>query len=303
MKNKILITGGSGMVGNSLLKFLPDAIYVSSKDYDLTNESDVISMFEKYKPNIVVHLAAKVGGIIDNIEKPYEYFVENIRMNTYMVEHSYKNGVEQFIGILSTCIYPDTVENYPMKEEDLHLGPPTITNFSYGYAKRCLAVQIDALNKEYGTKYQYLTPCNLYGEHDKTGHNSHFVAALLEKISIADKEKRDEIQLFGTGTPLRQFMHSDDLAWVIHECIDKKIYESFNVATEENLSIKQMAEMSLETLNLTHIKLNFDSTKPDGQYRKDVSIDKLKYLLTDFKPLPFKEGIKKVYDKISKRHD
>lgn len=98
-------------------------------------------------------------------------------------------------------------------------------------------------------------------------------------------------------------MHSDDLAWVIHECIDKKIYESFNVATEENLSIKEMAEMSLETLNLTHIKLNFDSTKPDGQYRKDVSIDKLKYLLTDFKPLPFKEGIKKVYDKISKRHD
>jgi len=303
MKDKILVTGGSGMVGNSLQKFLPDAIYISSKDYDLTNESDVISMFEKYKPNIVVHLAAKVGGIIDNIEKPYEYFVENIRMNTYMVEHSYKNGVEQFIGILSTCIYPDTVENYPMKEEDLHLGPPTMTNFSYGYAKRCLAVQIDALNKEYGTKYQYLTPCNLYGEHDKTGHNSHFVAALLEKISIADKNKKDEIQLFGTGTPLRQFMHSDDLAWVIHECIDKKIYESFNVATEENLSIKQMAEMSLETLNLTHIKLIFDITKPDGQYRKDVSIDKLKHLLTDFKPLPFKEGIKRVYDKISKRHD
>jgi len=144
MRNKILVTGGSGMVGNSLQKFLPDAIYISSKDYDLTNESDVISMFEKYKPNIVVHLAAKVGGIIDNIEKPYEYFVENIRMNTYMVEHSYKNGVEQFIGILSTCIYPDTVDSYPMKEEDLHLGPPTITNFSYGYAKRCLAVQIEA---------------------------------------------------------------------------------------------------------------------------------------------------------------
>lgn len=303
MKNTTLITGGSGMVGQSLKKLLPDAIYISSKDFDLTKENDVIKMFDTYKPDKVVHLAAKVGGIIDNIEKPYEYFVDNIRMNTFMVEHSFKNNVTQFIGILSTCIYPDTVENYPMKEEDLHLGPPTSTNFSYGYAKRCLAVQIDALNKQYGTKYQYLTPCNLYGENDKMGHNSHFVAALLGKIHQAVVDGKDEINLFGTGTPLRQFMHSDDLAWVIYECLTKEIYESFNVATEENLSIKEMAEISLETLGLNHIKLNFDITKPDGQYRKDVSITKLKDLLTNFKPLPFNKGIQKVYDKISERHN
>lgn len=303
MKNTTLITGGSGMVGQSLKKLLPDAIYISSKDFDLTKENDVIKMFDTYKPNKVVHLAAKVGGIIDNIENPYEYFVDNIRMNTFMVEHSFKNNVTQFIGILSTCIYPDTVENYPMKEEDLHLGPPTSTNFSYGYAKRCLAVQIDALNKQYGTKYQYLTPCNLYGENDKMGHNSHFVAALLGKIHQAVVDGKDEINLFGTGTPLRQFMHSDDLAWVIYECLTKEIYESFNVATEENLSIKEMSEISLETLGLNHIKLNFDITKPDGQYRKDVSITKLKDLLTNFKPLPFNKGIQKVYDKISERHN
>jgi len=303
MKNTTLITGGSGMVGQSLKKLLPDAIYISSKDFDLTKENDVIKMFDTYKPNKVVHLAAKVGGIIDNIENPYEYFVDNIRMNTFMVEHSFKNNVTQFIGILSTCIYPDTVENYPMKEEDLHLGPPTSTNFSYGYAKRCLAVQIDALNKQYGTKYQYLTPCNLYGENDKMGHNSHFVAALLGKIHQAVVDGKDEINLFGTGTPLRQFMHSDDLAWVIYECLTKEIYESFNVATEENLSIKEMSEISLETLGLKHIKLNFDITKPDGQYRKDVSITKLKDLLTNFKPLPFNKGIQKVYDKISERHN
>ena len=303
MKNTTLITGGSGMVGQSLKKLLPDAIYISSKDFDLTKENDVIKMFDTYKPNKVVHLAAKVGGIIDNIENPYEYFVDNIRMNTFMVEHSFKSNVTQFIGILSTCIYPDTVENYPMKEEDLHLGPPTSTNFSYGYAKRCLAVQIDALNKQYGTKYQYLTPCNLYGENDKMGHNSHFVAALLGKIHQAVVDGKDEINLFGTGTPLRQFMHSDDLAWVIYECLTKEIYESFNVSTEENLSIKEMSEISLETLGLNHIKLNFDITKPDGQYRKDVSITKLKDLLTNFKPLPFNKGIKKVYDKISERHN
>lgn len=300
MKETILITGGSGMVGNSLKKFLPNDIYVTSKDYDLTKENDVIEMFKKYEPTKVVHLAAKVGGIIDNIEHPHDYFIENIKMNTFMVEQSFKHNVKQFIGILSTCIYPDTVQNYPMTEDDLHLGPPTITNFSYGYSKRSFAVQIDALNKQYGTKYQYLTPCNLYGENDKMGHNSHFVAALLEKIIKANNENKDEILLFGTGKPLRQFIHSDDLAWVINECLNNDIYESFNVASKENLSIKEMAEKTLKVLGLEHIKIKFDSTKPDGQYRKDVSIDKLNNLLPNFNPLTFEKGIKLVYDKISK---
>ena len=302
MENKeiVLVTGGSGMVGKSLYKIQPNYIYISSKNYDLTNENDVKRMFEKYKPTKVVHLAAKVGGIIDNIKKPHEYFIENIKMNTNMVEYSHKFGVKQFIGILSTCIYPDYVERYPMTEDDLHLGPPAMTNFSYGYSKRCLAVQIDSLNKQYGTKYQYLTPCNLYGEYDKMGENSHFVAALLEKIIQANTSSKNEITLFGSGNPLRQFMYSDDLAWVINECINNDIYESFNVANKENLSIKEMSEITLKVLKLEHIKINFDTTKPDGQYRKDVSIDKLNNLLPNFNPLPFEKGVKQVYDKISK---
>ena len=296
----ILITGGSGMVGKSLQKILPDAVYVSSNDYDLTNENDVKHMFDKYNPTKVVHLAAKVGGIIDNIEKPHDYFIDNIKMNTFVLEQSFKHNVKQFIGILSTCIYPDTVPNYPMSENDLHLGPPTITNFSYGYSKRSLAVQIDAMNKQHNTNYQYLIPCNLYGENDKMGHNSHFVAALLEKIIKAKKEGKNEITLFGTGNPLRQFMYSDDLAWVINECLNNNIYESFNVANKENLSIKEMAEITLKVLGLEHIKIKFDFTKPDGQYRKDVSINKLNNLLPNFNPLTFEKGIKQVYDKISK---
>jgi GDP-L-fucose synthase len=300
-KNEItLVTGGSGMVGKSLQKLMPDAIYISSKDYNLTNEVEVKKMFEKYKPNKVVHLAARVGGIIDNIENPHDYYIENVKMNTYMVEQSFKYGVKQFIGVLSTCIYPDGVPSYPMTEEDLHLGPPTITNFSYGYSKRSFAVQIDALNKQYGTKYQYLIPCNLYGENDKMGHNSHFVAALLEKIFKAKSENKNEIVLFGTGKPLRQFMHSDDLAWVINECLSKNIYESFNVASKENLSIKEMAEKTLKVLNLEHFKISFDTSKPDGQFRKDVSINKLNSLLPNFNSLIFEKGIKQVYDKISK---
>lgn len=300
---KILVTGGSGMVGQSLMKIMPNAIYLSSKDFDLTCENDVIRMFKKYKPNKVIHMAAKVGGIIDNISHQYDYFTQNIKMNTFMVEHSFLNNVEQFIGILSSCIYPDVSEKYPMDEMDLHKGPPTKTNFSYGYAKRCLAVQIDSLNKQHGTKYQYLTPCNLYGENDKMGENSHFVAALLEKILKSVNNNINEIILYGTGNPLRQFMHSDDLAWVIKECVDKEIYESFNVSTKDNLSIREMAEKALKVLNLDNIKIKFDSSKPDGQFRKDISIDRLNYLFPNFNPLSFEEGIKLTYDKISKRHN
>ena len=299
-QEEILITGGTGMVGNSLKQFLPNAIYISSKDYDLTDEYEVKKMFNKFNPTKVVHLAAKVGGIIDNIDHPHDYFIDNIKMNTFMVEQSFKSNVLQFIGVLSTCIYPDTVQQYPMVEQDLHSGPPTSTNLSYGYAKRALAVQIDALNTQHNTHYQYLTPCNLYGEHDKMGHNSHFVAALLQKIIKCEKEESNEITLFGTGVPLRQFMHSNDLAWVIHECLSKEIYESFNVATNQNLSIKEMAHIALKALNLEHINIKFDITKPDGQFRKDVSTEKLYSILPDFLPLTLEKGIKLTYDKISK---
>jgi GDP-L-fucose synthase len=297
---KIVVTGGSGMVGKSLKKFLPNAIYLSSKDYDLREKESVCKMFNDHKPNCVIHLAAKVGGIIDNITKPAEYFTDNVLMNTLLLEYAHKFNVERFIGILSTCIYPDVVEEYPMKECQLHKGPPTLTNFSYGYAKRCLAVQIESYNKQYGTNYQYLIPCNLYGENDKFGENSHFIASLIKKIIEIKKNKSDVLELFGTGKPFRQFMYSDDLAWVIHQCLEQNIYESFNVATEDNLSIEEMAKIALNSCDLDDVKIFFDITKPDGQYRKDVSIDKLKSLLPNFKPLPLHKGIKKVYDKISK---
>jgi len=292
---KIVVTGGSGMVGKSLKKIMPDAIYLSSKDYDLTAERDVARMYTDHQPDAVIHLAAKVGGIIDNINKPSTYFTENVLMNTLLVEYARYNKVKRFIAILSTCIYPDTVENYPMTEDMLHLGPPTPTNFSYGYAKRCMAVQIDACNKEHGTNYQYLTPCNLYGEHDKFGENSHFVAALIKKIHNAKVSGEDKIQLFGTGTPLRQFMYSGDLAKVIKKCLDDNIYDSFNVATEQNVSIEDIARTALRACHTTHLNIEFDKTKPDGQFRKDVSIDKMKSVIENFKPTRLYHGIGSTY--------
>ena len=224
-------------------------------------------------------------------------------MNTLLIDYAHKYNVERFVGILSTCVYPDKVENYPLTEENLYEGPPPATNFSYGYAKRCMAVQIDSYNTQYGTKYNYLIPSNLYGEGDKDDlAKSHFVTALVRKIYEANSENKDSITLFGDGTPLRQFIHVDDFVKVIFEILDKDIYESFNIATDENCSIEEIAKIALKACDSEHLKIEFDPTKPNGQYRKDVSIEKLKTVLPDYKPLTLLEGIKRVYehyDKIS----
>jgi GDP-L-fucose synthase len=296
MNKKILVTGGSGLVGNHLKKIIPDAVYISSKDYDLTNENEVMNMFEKHKPEIVIHLAAKVGGIIDNIKHPLNYFEENILMNTLLVKYSRINNVKRFIGILSSCIFPDTVEVYPMLENDLHLGPPTKTNFSYGMAKRALAVQIDACNEQFGTKYNYITPCNLYGESDKDDNEkSHFVTALIKKIYYANKNNDKFITLYGDGKPLRQFMHANDVANIIKIVIDEDITESFNLATEENVSIDEIAKIALKSTN-SNLEIRYDNTKPNGQYRKDLSIGKLKKLIPNYKFITLEEGIRSYYN-------
>jgi GDP-L-fucose synthase len=182
-----------------------------------------------------------------------------------------------------------------MKEEDMFLGPPTNSNFSYGYAKRCMAVQIDAYNKQYGTKYNYLIPCNLYSEYDNFNNESkmHFMTALLKKIKTSDKT----LNLLGTGKPLRQFMYAGDLARIIKKVIDNNIIGSFNVATSENLSINEMANISLNVLN-KNLKIKYSKPELDGQFRKDVSNEKLLNYIPDFKFTSFEEGIKKVYDKI-----
>lgn len=299
-RKKILVTGGSGMVGSFLKDIMPDATYISSKNCNLTNQEGVEKMFNHIRPDVVVHLAARVGGITDNITYPAEYFDENIMMNTFVLRAAKSVGVTQFIGILSTCVYPDVLseEHYPLKEEYLHLGPPAPTNFSYGYAKRALAVQIDSYNKQYGTNYNYLIPSNLFGEYDKFDDNSsHYVAALVKKIYNAKKNGDDTIKLMGTGRPIRQFCYSMDLARIIKYCIENNITENLNIAGSEAYTIKEIAEIALRACDAQNLSLDFDSTKPDGQYRKDVSNKKMLSVMPEFEFTPLEEGIKRTYKK------
>ena len=292
----ILVTGGTGLVGRYLKQMLPEAKYVSSKDYNLLDMQEVKRMFADIKPKKVIHLAAKVGGVHHNIEEPVKYFEENILMNTFVLKESFANNIENFLGILSSCIYPDKIKKYPIKESELLNGAPHRDLFSYSYAKRCMAIHIDMYNKKFNTKYNYLIPCNLYGEFDKFDEiQGHFVGALIQKIINAKKNNEKSIKLFGDGTPYRQFMHAKDIAKIIKTVIEKDISESFNVATEENYTVQKIAEIALEACDAKDLKIEFDKTKPNGQLRKDIEISKMKKLLPDFKPILLKDGIKKIY--------
>ena len=300
---KTLVTGGSGLVGKYLKKILPNATYISSKDYDLTSENEVKKIFKSFKYTNVIHLAARVGGVQHNIQEPVKYFEENILMNTLLIKYSYKNNIKNFLGVLSSCIYPDSIKKYPIKENLLFSGQPHESLFPYSYAKRCMALQIDSYNQKFNTKYNYIIPCNLYGDSDKSDSiQSHFVGALINKILIAKRDKKKHIKLFGDGKPKRQFMHAKDLAEIIKMIVLNKINKSFNVATGENYSIKKIAEIALKACNFNEAKIIFDKSMSNGQMRKDIDIKKFKEIVPKFKPILLEDGIREIYlKKLDKR--
>ena len=296
--HKILVTGGSGLVGRYLKEIIPNAMYISSKDFDLTSERDVSKLFKNFKFDTVVHLAARVGGIHHNILEPVKYFEENILMNTLILKHSHLNKVKNFLTLLSSCIYPDDIKKYPIKEKLLFEGSPHKSLFSYSYAKRSMAVQINAYNNKYKTKYNYLIPCNLYGEFDKfSSIEGHFVGALINKILIAKKSRVKSIKLFGNGKPQRQFMHAKDLAMIIKKIVKNKINKSFNVATNENFTVRKIAEIALKACDFSEATILFDKSMPNGQMRKDIDIKNLKKIFPNFKPIKLYDGIREIYKK------
>ena len=295
----VLVTGGSGLVGRHLKDIEPNYFYVSS-EYDLLNTYSIDSMFDKYSPDVVVHLAARVGGIVDNITNPVDYYEQNVLMNTNLVKKCHEYGINRLIVMGSSCSYPNVVDSYPMKEGSLFDGRPPSDNFSYAISKRALISHIDSYVKQYKKNWCYLIPCNLYGEHDKyEEHHSHFISALIKKIY----ESVDTINIWGTGKPLRQFMYAGDLAKVIRYMIKNNIVDNFNVAPNFNYSIEEMTKIGLKACGREDLEIVYDKTKPDGQYRKDIDSSKLLSVLKDFKFTSLEEGIRRVYDNFSKRHD
>lgn len=294
---KILVTGGSGMVGRELQKLLPAAHYPSSSELDLLDPTTVRKYLAANKFDYVIHLAAYVGSLHDNIDNRTLYFDQNILMNTIITKYAFEAGVENFLGMLSTCIYPDNATVFPMLEESLHYGAPHPDLMSYAYAKRSHAVQIDAYKQSYGVNYNYLIPCNLYGVVQAAHRGrSHFVNDLIFKIIEGKSMGHDHITLFGDGTPLRQFMYAGDLAKIIETYVNAACTQSFNVAPKVNLSVNDIALMALDACDAAHMKIFFDASKPNGQLRKDVDTTKFQKNIPGFKFVDLHKGMKQIYD-------
>lgn len=255
-------------------------------------------LFDHIRPEAVIHLAARVGGIQDNIANPFDYFEQNLIMNSNVLRASRKFGVEKFITTLSTCCYPDEIDVYPMKEEDLHKDLPNRNNLGYAYAKRAMGLEID-IAREKGMDYSYIIPSNLYGfyEHGSL-ERKHFIGALISKIIDAERENSNFIELMGDGTPLRQFTYAGDIARLITEIIENNISVNMNASIDEALTINQITNIALEASNNKHLEIRYDTTKPNGQYRKDVSVDKLKKVLPNFKFTSYIDGIRATYEHI-----
>jgi GDP-L-fucose synthase len=295
--SQIIVTGGSGLVGKYLQEIFQGPKYLSSSDYDLTKEEEVKSLFINEKPDIVIHLAAKVGGIEENILKPYNFFEENVLMNTYLLKYSRLYGVKKFLGILSTCIYPGELPEsmYPMKEELIHSGPPEKTNYGYAVSKRLMASHIEIHRKE-GLNYSYIIPSNIYGKWE-TGdiHQKHFIGALLDKIDLALKNGQNKLVLLGDGTPKRQFTYALDIAKVIKMVIDRDISENFNISYPHISSIDEIAKEVLLATGNQHLEIVYDRSGPNGQMRKDASNDRFNKIFPDFVFTDLSYGVKEVW--------
>lgn len=294
---KILITGASGMVGRELCKLIPNAHCPSSIELDLTNPTTIKNYMESHSFEYVVHLAAYVGSLHDNIANQTLYFDKNILMNTLITKYSFESGVKNFLGILSTCIYPDNITCFPIKEASLHDGAPHKDLLPYAYAKRSHAVQLDAYKECFSVNYNYLIPCNLYGlVSEKNKNRSHYVNDLIQKIILAKLNNKNYITLLGDGSPLRQFMFAGDLARIIKRYIYENHEGSFNVAPNINLSVNEIALIALKACDADYMDIKYDSTKPNGQQRKDVDSNALTEAMPGVGFVSLANGIKNIYD-------
>ncbi|XP_041424185.1 GDP-L-fucose synthase isoform X4 [Xenopus laevis] len=296
---RILVTGGSGLVGKAIEKVVADGegrpdeqwIFISSKDADLTNAADTKCLFEKHKPTHVIHLAAMVGGLFRNMKYNLDFLRNNLHINDNVLHSAYEMGVQKVVSCLSTCIFPDKT-TYPIDETMIHNGPPHTSNFGYSYAKRMIDVQNRAYYEQHGCKFTSVIPTNVFGPHDNFNiDDGHVLPGLIHKVYSA-KQNGTALSIWGTGQPRRQFIYSLDLArlfiWVLREYneVDPII---LSVGEEDEVSIKEAAESIVAAMEFKG-ELIFDSTKSDGQFKKTASNHKLRKYLPDFQFTPFNKA-------------
>lgn len=283
---KLLVTGGNGLVGSSI-----NSDVKVGKEYNLIIPEETDKMFQFHKPTHVIHCAGKVGGVMGNMNFKGEYFYNNLMINTNVIESARKNGVSRLISFLSTCVFPDNID-YPLTEKKIHLGEPHISNDAYAYSKRMADIQIRAYREQYGVNYSSVIPTNIYGPNDNFSLDyGHVIPMLIHKLYLSQKNNTN-FTVWGSGKPLREFIYSKDVAklseWAVYNYDET---EPIIFSSSNEISIMDLVDLLVKEFNFKG-KVIFDSTKPDGQYRKPSDNSKLKSYLPDFKFTPIEEGIK-----------
>jgi len=296
---KIYVAGHRGLVGAALVRRLTaegftNIIGRTSKELDLTSQSQVVDFFAREKPDYVFLAAAKVGGIQANNTYRAEFIYKNLMIQTNIIHQSWVNGVKKLLFLGSSCIYPRECPQ-PIREEYLLTGPLEPTNSPYAVAKIAGIEMCRAYNSQYGTSFIPVMPTNLYGPGDNFDlENSHVLPALIRKFHKAKQQQAQTVTVWGTGKPRREFLHVDDLAAACTFLMAQYAgTDLFNIGTGTDLSIKELAEIVAEAVGFTG-KLVYDASKPDGTPQKLLDVTRINQAGWQAR-IPLKEGIKNVY--------
>ena len=279
-QSKIFIAGHKGMLGSSILRILrkkgyKNLITIEKKKLDLRNQLLVKKFFEEKKPHAVIIAAAKVGGIKANMNYPADFIYDNLQIQSNLISTSYNNKVKKLILFGSSCIYPKNLKK-PIKENQMMTGPLEETNDSYSIAKIAGIKMIEAFNKQYKKRYICLMPCNLFGPNDNyDANNSHFLPALIKKIYLASKKKKNKVvKLWGTGKPLREVLYVDEVGEACEYFLRKKTNSHLiNIGSRTEKTIKDFAKKVRKKIDPS-VDIKFDNNKKlDGVKRKKLDIN------------------------------
>lgn len=315
----ILITGGSGLVGKALqnlvkikqLDLFDEYIFLSSSDCDLRKEDEIEKIFTTHKPDIVIHLASLVAGLYGNMDNNYRFLIDNVKINTNILEYCHKFNVKRLINVLSTCIFPEQTQynnlTYPLTSDQILNGKPHPSNSGYSHSKRILHIGSRLLANSSDIEIVNLIPTNLYGKHDNYNlQKSHVIPGLIHKIYLAQQNNTNLI-IKGTGQAKRQFVYVDDFANIILHFISTSLLKPFNALViappkDNEITIKQLVTHLTEIFNYKG-KVIYDSDYSDGQDIKTTDSAELLEYLPNFNFTPLKSGLHSTINHFIKNYD